>query len=203
MFIKKFASLLIVLFTIAIIGCSENPTIVNDNNKQIPTSIQQPCGTPVNYNFFINKTTLAGIITVSNDETNLFITYTLNSPYLIPPGGAHVWLGSSAPTGKGAPGQYPYHSDNTTYVSTYTFTIPLTDLQQYLVNGTFYFMTHSAVVVQNQDGSYGSEATGYSEHIVIPQRGAWYGYNSYTWQECGGGGGQGGPEKSDRSHVVL
>lgn len=184
MFSNKLTYLVLLILALTIFGCSENPTIVNDEQWQIPTSIESPCGERY-FDLYIDRTTLAGIVGVANDLDNVYITYTLDGTYLAEPGEMHVWLGPAAPTKRGNPKQYPFHSVNSDYVSTYSFTLPLSDIQQYINVGTFYFMTYISVVTPD-GGGYSSASDGFSVEIVkIKSKGAWYGYNSYTLQDCG------------------
>jgi len=185
MFSNKLTCLVLLVFALLIFGCSENPTIVNDNQRQMPTSIDYPCGAQF-YDVYVDRTTLGGIVTLSNDLDNLYISYFLNSPYLAEPGEMHVWLGTTAPTKRGVPKLYLFHSTNSDYVSTYSFTLPLSDIQQYMVGGTFYFMTYFSAVIPRNGGGYYPANDGYSVEIVKTKaKGNWYGFNSYTLKECG------------------
>ncbi|TAL69791.1 MAG: hypothetical protein EPN82_03985 [Bacteroidetes bacterium] len=185
MFSKKFTVLYLLLIALILAGCSENPSIVNENERQIPSSIESPCGEAY-FNLYIEQTTLAGSVRVANDLDNLYITYYLDSPYLAEPEGMNFWLGINAPTKRGTPKQYPFHSDNTGYVDNYSFTIALSDIQNYLNGKSFYFMTHVSVVVQLDGGKYSKSTDGFSELIVKSKsKGAWYGYNSFTLYDCG------------------
>jgi hypothetical protein len=185
MFTKKLTYLVLLVLALFTFGCNENPANVNNEQWQIPTSIESPCGEWY-FNLYIERTTLAGLVRVANDLDSLYITYTLDSPYLAEPNGMHVWLGTTSPTKRGAPRQYPFHSTNTDYLSTYSFSFALADIQQYIDNGTFYFMTYISVVTPKDGGRYSKASDGYSEIIVnTKSKGAWYGYNSYTLQDCG------------------
>ena len=50
-----------------------------------------------------------GTLTVVVDGTNLVVTYTISSPWVL--GDTHLYVGISAPT-KSAPGQFPYGPEN-------------------------------------------------------------------------------------------
>ncbi len=181
---NKFSSLILLWFALTIFGCSENSTSVNDNQKQIPTTIESPCGERY-FDLYIDRITLAGFVRVANDLDNIYITYTLDGNYLAEPGKMYVWLGKTAPTKRGNPKLYPFRSANSDYVSTYSFTLPLSDIQQYINSGTFYFMTFISVVTPD-GGGYSSPSDGFSVDIVkIKSKGAWYGFNNYTLQDCG------------------
>lgn len=185
MFSNKLTYLFLLILALAIFGCSENTTNINDDQGRIPTSIESPCGEQY-YNFFIDQTTLAGFIRIANDLDNLYITYTLEGNYLAEPGEMHFWIGTNAPTKRGSPKQYTFHSTNNDYVNTYSFSLPISDLQLYISSGTFYFMTYASVVTQISDKKYSKASDGYSVDIVNSKsKGAWFGFNSYTLQSCG------------------
>jgi hypothetical protein len=185
MFSGKFTGFLLLLFALTIFGCNENPTIVKDKHWQTPPSIETPCGVQY-YNLYIDQTTLAGNVRIANDLDSLYITYTLNGSYLAEPGEMHVWMGISAPSKRGTPKQYPFQSNNSDYVSTYTFSFALTDVQQYMDAGKFYFMTYVSVVTPTGKGRYSKASDGFSEVITnTKSKGAWFGYNSYQIQYCG------------------
>lgn len=182
---NKLTYLLLLILALLIFSCSENSTNVNDNQRHIPTSIESPCGEWY-YDLYIDQTILAGFVRVANDLDNLYITYTLNDTYLAEPREMHFWLGITAPSKRGNPRQYLFHSDNSDYVNTYSFTLALPDVQQYMNSGTFYFMTYVSVVTPLGGGRYSKAADGFSVNIVKSKsKGAWYGYNSYTLQDCG------------------
>ncbi len=73
------------------------------------------------------KGTNVGTVTISNDVNNLYVTYDITSPncYLTE---LHVYAGAEGP-GSGAPGKFPYKEVfSEPYPTSYTFTIPLSDL---------------------------------------------------------------------------
>jgi hypothetical protein len=69
---------------------------------------------------------LAGTVTVSNDEDTMYVTYDMNPDW--PLHEAHVYVGSEQPS-KGAPGKFPYKAEFDPAVFSYTFEIPLGDLE--------------------------------------------------------------------------
>ncbi|MEA1965224.1 MAG: Ig-like domain-containing protein [Candidatus Aerophobetes bacterium] len=69
--------------------------------------------------------TVAGFITVSNDDKNLFVTYETADNWLI--NKTHLYVGTTIPT-KSAPGKFPYKHEDLEGVTTDTYEIPLEDL---------------------------------------------------------------------------
>ncbi len=68
---------------------------------------------------------LAGTVSVSNDEDTMYVTYNMGPDW--PLHEAHVYVGSEQPD-KGAPGKFPYKEEFDPAVFSYTFEIPLGDL---------------------------------------------------------------------------
>ncbi|MBI5324592.1 MAG: hypothetical protein HZB41_04870 [Ignavibacteriae bacterium] len=185
MYLINSVRLFIVLLALFTLSCSETPTTDNSEQEPIRTSIESPCGEQY-FNLYIEQSILAGRIRVANDLDSLYITYYLDDPYLAEPQEMHLWFGYNAPTKKGTPKQYPYSSINSDYVNIYSFTLALSELQQYMNNGTFYFMTYVSVVTPRDGGRYSNPVDGFSEVIVkTKSKGAWYGYNSYSLRDCG------------------
>jgi hypothetical protein len=181
MFTKRLAFLCTLILAIIIWSCTDTNnntnTTTKENLKPVPTVTTNPCAKE--FKLWAGKTMDAGTVTISNDANYLYITYNFKSPWLAGAGNMHVWLGKTAPTGKGSPGQYPFASTNTGYVSSYTFVIKKVDYPQYFnPDGSFYFMTHASVV-QLVNGQYINGNTAYSETLVDDN--PWYGFGKYIW----------------------
>ncbi len=95
----------------------------------------QACGS-TSWDLTAGQTMPAGTVTVSNDLTNIYIEYDIdtavypNAEFRV----LHVWVGSdlsNLPVSRGSgapvPGQFPYKFD-ATGLTNYTFTIPFSDL---------------------------------------------------------------------------
>lgn len=107
----------------------------------------------------------AGTVTVSNDETNLYVTYTTANGWKLTE--LHLFAGacSQIPVNKPGnpiPGQFPY-SANPASVNTYTFTIPLAGLEDC-------FCVAAHAVVRNSSG--GTE-TAWGQGTRFVQKGNW------------------------------
>ena len=90
-----------------------------------------PCGTPQVQALLAGQTIPAGTISVSNDATNLYVTYTTTGGWVIRKTHLYVGACSGIPTTRsGNPqiGLFPYQTYYSPRVTAYTYTIPLTDL---------------------------------------------------------------------------
>lgn len=159
---------------------------------------QEPCP-PAVWELYAGQTTDVGSVTVSNDNTNIFVTYALDTANYPSAtfGMLQVWVGTNltlmpqAANGQPIPGQFPYKHD-ASGLTTYQFVIPIADLN---LTGdpcgtSFYVVTHAEV-----DGvSEGTEtAFGGCTGVNIAEPGRWWYYCTYTI--CcpnGGGNGDGG-----------
>jgi hypothetical protein len=189
MFRNRFVGLCMFMLSLIILGCSDTNT--NIDNKQVQnkatsytySECEKSCA------LWLGQTIEGGTVYIWNDEDYLYITYDLKSPWLAEPGEMHIWLGTSTPTEKGSPGKYPFVSNNTGYVSSFTFTIPIADVEAIvgtLTPGTtsIYYMTHVSAVQPDGKGSYKNQNTGYSCDVIKPKKGSWYAYGIYDWNDC-------------------
>jgi hypothetical protein len=84
------------------------------------------------YTLFANQTEIAGTVTVTNDATDLTITYTLDEGWEM--NESHVAVASDvtgipqSKKGNAIPGRFAYAAEHQPPVITYTYTIPLADL---------------------------------------------------------------------------
>lgn len=152
-----------------------------------------------------------GDVIVSNDNYNLYVTFKPADGYAV--GTMHVDVLCTAPTERGAPGQYQFQYDPSgliTFPDSYTFTIPFGEQSgsdqcsidlDCAVGGsqTVYIRAHANTYTD--DG--GNEETGFGGftncvdqdtvgHGFPSSGGSWYAYIEYTVECCGGGGGGGG-----------
>ena len=120
-----FVSLIVI--TAYIGGCSDTPINTGSNDEQVMPSDNATCATGISYLLTAGQHTVVGNLTVSNDQTNLYVTYTLTAQCTF--GTLHLWVGTDLAnvpsTGNGTPipGQFPYQF-NASGLTTYTFTIP-------------------------------------------------------------------------------
>jgi hypothetical protein len=133
--------------------------------------LAQTCGTTT-WNLIAGQTIDVGSVTVSNDATNLYVTYKLDYPgaYF---GTLHLWAGSdltnvpSNPQGTPIPGQFPYHYTPPNQTTTeYTFSIPLASLGIQDVTTVcglrLFVVTHAEVnnVNGNNETAFGGDKPG-------------------------------------------
>lgn len=160
------------------------------------------CGTKT-YDLTGGQTYVVGAVEVSNDETNLYVTYkflpTVNNPWF---GNLHLWVGTDLATlprnDGGAPinVQFPYTLDGeTTYnngswiVTQYTFTIPLVEIPSFSrCGGVLYFVANAETHCDlNYDGDYddnGETETAYAGSIAGTGSESWFLYDEFTVGCC-------------------
>jgi hypothetical protein len=102
------------------------------------TTCSNTSGAPATWTLWAGQTTNAGTVMVSNDATNLYVTYQLDTATYPAAhfGALQLWVGSNPlliPNAQGnpIPGQFPYKYNEDyaeTTLTSYTFTIPLTSL---------------------------------------------------------------------------
>jgi len=172
----------IVFSLLALVSCNEDMLNPDGSLDAVPTLKSTVfingtetivCGTET-FPLTAGQTYVVGNVIVSNDETNLYVTYKLN--YEGHFGSLHLWVGTDLATtpknsqGTPIPGQFPYKMETgeETYlngswiVTQYTFTIPLSTIPNYSKCGnTLYFLAHAETTCDiNGDGDYHDEGEG-------------------------------------------
>jgi len=124
-------------------------------------------------------------VTVSNDKTNLYVTYNTTGDWYLKEVHLYVGLGD-APTGRLEPGHAPYKSGDISYTQSYRFTVPLAGFVVTCDETTLWLQAHADVVRLNEEGNEvpDSGETAYGGDIVKPKKGSWYGNIEYTVQCC-------------------
>ncbi len=139
------------------------------------------------FTLLAGQTINAGTVKVSNDNSNLYVTYSATSPACF--GTLHLWVGSADPTsinstlprtpnGVPIPGQFPYTYD-TQSGSIYTFTIPLIDIFELngICNSTVYVVAHAEMDMDcNSSTNDGQTAFGGNNSGTGPR---WWYYANY------------------------
>jgi hypothetical protein len=149
---------------------------------------------PVTWTLWAGQTIAAGTVTVENDSTNLYVTYTLTYPGATF-GTLHMWAGNDLTNlpknSQGVPvnGQFPYKTtSDPTYVPggvEYTFTVTLDSLGIVDVAAacplTLYVVTHAEVNIDtDDDGVADRHETAYGgDQNGNPDRGRWWYYGAY------------------------
>jgi len=102
-------------------------------------------GSDVSVDLYAGQHTVMGNVTVSNDGTNLTVTYNLDESWMMTE--AHLSVGNTSVDipqmeGNPTPGQFEYKESFDEGVSTYTFEIPLEDIPN---DGDIVIAAHAAV----------------------------------------------------------
>lgn len=133
------------------------------------------------FNLTAGQYTPIGSVELFNDATNLYITYTTTESF----GTLHLWVGKDlallpkTKTGNPIPGKFPY-SFSATGLQSYTFKIPLANLDL-TCNSQFFFVAHAEVLFDtNDDGIIEKTETAFGGNsgINIGEPGRWYFYGS-------------------------
>ncbi len=113
-------------------------------------------------------------------DTTLVIKYETEGGWMIEK--CDLWIGTTPPIERGAPGQYPYNSGPVND-DEYSFSIPISELRtKFGINwgSAVYVMPHCDVWLdENKNGEKdGGEQgqTGYGGTVIKPKKGSWFGY---------------------------
>lgn len=147
------------------------------------------CGTPKVVTLFAGQTINAGTVTVSNDENNLYVTFTTANDWLLSETHLHVAdsLASIPQNKSGNPkiGNFEYQTSYDPAVSEDTYVIAKADLSLD-ENNSVVIAAHAVVVQIGSDGVISESETGWAAGESFVDRGSWATYFAYTWQECDG-----------------
>ncbi len=133
------------------------------------------------FTIYGGQTIDAGTLLVTNDETNLYVTYTSNDNWYF--GALHLYVGdlNDLPVnnaGNPVNGSFPYTTDLQSAGQSYTFTIPLSSL-----SGCYIIAAHSELV-KIENGVVTQTETGWSYGTAFPSATRWGWYSSYCTQTC-------------------
>jgi hypothetical protein len=157
---------------------------------------------PTTWTLWAGQTIHSGTLSVTNDATNVYVTFTLDTATYdcATFGTLHLWLGSDLsllprangkkpgdPPGAPIPGQFPFKADgvnfpSSTGSSTCTFTIPITDIPSYIPScgvAGLYVVAHAEVNLCITGGGSSSETAFGGDQIGDGSR--WWYYGIYTW----------------------
>ena len=137
------------------------------------------------FTLLAGQTYNVGTIQVGNDDTNLYVTYSTTSGYMITE--AHLYVGTleALPvtnSGNAVPGHFPYNVTFTSGVTTYTITIPLASLPN--TNGCNVIAAHCVVKNDPTTNSTGFNQTGWISGTRINDGGNWAMYNTWCNATC-------------------
>lgn len=178
---------LLLLIPFLFMGCQKTEVIddakstPDDNNGGALKSTIVYCGNPkvVNLAMWAYPNQVYGTVTVGNDMTNLYVTYTVTDGNLIAMTDLYVGPQSEIPgddigigTGHFYIEQFPYHSNHPwPMVQSYTYTLPLNQFED-----CFAIVAHA--IVRVPDGNV-THAWGYESLVLY-----WGYFFNYCKQEC-------------------
>jgi hypothetical protein len=151
-----------------------------------PAPAQSACGTPLQTTLVAGQHYPAGVITISNDDANVYVKYETGAPWLMSE--AHVAVATTlagipqTKSGNPIPGRFSYSATFDPEVSSYVFTVPLSSLGGPASN---LFVAAHAIVQAPKD--LGGAQTGWGQGAGFPGSN-WAMYVNYAIQSCGGGG---------------
>jgi len=131
----------------------------------------------------------AGTVCVTNDETQLKVTYTTTGNWHL--ADLHLWVGKTlttmpqTKTGNPQIGNFPYAVENVNS-QTYTFTVPLGDFDITdscaVTNPALYYAAHAALVLRDAAGNVIQTQTGWANGNQMNAKGSWAMYWTYQTQ---------------------
>jgi len=133
------------------------------------------------YDIFGGQTIPVGQLLVTNDNDNLYVTYSLTGTWQLAE--THLYVGNitAMPINRSnipIPGQFPYSSQHVAGSRTYTYTVPLRGLPP------CYAISAHASVVSVNGGIIMQQETAWSFGTVFPNSRRWGWYSSYCTQQC-------------------
>jgi len=99
------------------------------------------CDLTTTATFWAGQHTNAGSVSVTQDETNVYVTFTTTGGWTM--GLTHLYVGTTAP-GSYAPGSFPLQTTHNPQVTSYTYTISLASLGS-SAGDTLYIAAHAEV----------------------------------------------------------
>lgn len=134
------------------------------------------------YDMFGGQTIPLGTLQVTNDATNLYVTFTYSGAWSTQQ--THLYVGDLAglPVNKSntpIPGQFPYSTAHTPGTTSYTYTIPLANLDP-----CYIIAAHSEAIIVDASGAITQSETSWSYGTQFPNTNRWGWYSDYCTQTC-------------------
>lgn len=173
---------LVALLALGFSSCKKNTTLsavsVESSTATTPST---PCGQAQVQNLMAGQNIVSGNVTVTNDATNLYVTYNTINGWQIQK--THLYVGNcnSIPTtNNGNPkiGLFPMQTAHSPRVTSYTYTIPLSTL-----DSCYCIAAHAEVVLVNGSGNIIQSETGWGQGVSIGGN-SWAMKFSYCTQFC-------------------
>lgn len=136
----------------------------------------------VSYDYFAGQNILVGSLDVTNDDQNLYITFNFTGDWYTQQTHLYVGPASGLPTNNAntpVPGQFPYATTHNPITQSYTYTIPLSSLDDCYV-----IAAHSEMVQLDGSGNVIATETGWSDGTEFPDTPRWGWYSEYCTQYC-------------------
>lgn len=131
------------------------------------------------YILYGGQTIEVGVLSVTNDGDNLYVTYSTTGCWEIDE--THLYVGDAAsiPTNRAntpIPGQFPYKTEHTAGTTTFTYTVPLAGLP------ACYAIAAHAAVECTSGSNDGQGETAWSFGTEFPNTNRWGWYSEYCTQ---------------------
>lgn len=186
------STFLIAMSLAALVSCKKESALVNTSNNYdanesgitdpfyptngcVPTTVSLIAGQHID----------AGTVTVSNDASFIYVTYTSANGYLIKE--THLYVGNceAVPVnkkGNPAPGQFPYTSSHD-YATSYTYAVPIAAIG---MGNCGCIAAHASLVKRDASGKEVGSQTGWGNGTSInPDNGGWA--MKFAYCTCVGG----------------
>ncbi len=177
-----FAAIVVVIL---FLGCEKSSMTGSQDLKQI-SNVPSPqttviCGQTQTQSLIAGQNITSGSVTISNDPTNLYITYTTINNWKLQK--THLYVGDcslipTTPTGNPKVGLFPYQTSYNPLVTSFTYTIPLAGL-----DSCYCVVAHAEVVQFDSLGNIINTQTGWGQGAPMGGQ-SWAMKMSYCTQFC-------------------
>lgn len=167
-------------------SCKKNNTLNAESTDSsvvtTPSTPSTPCGQAQVQNLMAGQFINSGNVTVTNDATNLYVTYNTVNGWEIQK--THLYVGDcdSIPNKNGNPkiGLFPYQTSNNPRVTSFTYTIALSSLNG---KACYCIAAHAEVVLVDGSGNVIQSETGWGQGVSQGGN-SWAMKFSYCTQLC-------------------
>jgi hypothetical protein len=183
---KKISLTLLLAAIVTVISCKKTSvtTDTQESRTSNPTVVQTVnsyCGQTQSQTLLAGQFINSGSVTVANDQTNLYVTYTTIGGWKIQK--THLYAGKCAnipTTNSGNPqvGLFPLQTTYNPLVTQFTYTIPLSSL-----DSCYCVAAHAEVVLLDSQGNIIQTETGWAQGSTIGGN-SWAMKFNYCTQAC-------------------
>lgn len=173
--------LMVAAAAMLVVGCDR---FLTPSETSIDPASLPYCGIAQEVKLIAGQHIEVGSVTVGNDATNLYVTFTTTGNWKLSE--THVHVATSLAdipqrNGNPVPGRFDYGMDHNPMVTTYTYTIPL---GAWSPGTELYIAAHAVVNRVDEHGNVLQRETGWGQGPGFPGRN-WAMYFKYTVQPCG------------------